>query len=228
MSFRYPPYNIADLSKLRAPTKVPFKKGETMSEQKIGGASYWEYMLTSLVTAVGVAVFVEWLRRWTTWLTSSEAHWEFAHQRKGRRGEFARSLILPSGDYDPLFCFSHIGWNCFETLLRIIMLHQAKSFFCAFRCVWVFSTGGTSFYSINFSNHNSRKQLHTYRSQYFQKSNQDLHNLNKRKPGQQSPTPLSKLFQPSISPFSFLISLTSILSNPRVGHAAFCQQINAT
>lgn len=55
MSFRYPPYDIANLVKLRAPTKVPFKKGETMADQKIGGGGIWKKTLLGTAIAVGIA-----------------------------------------------------------------------------------------------------------------------------------------------------------------------------
>lgn len=41
ISFRYPPYDLANLSRLRIPAKVTFNRGETMQDQKIGKGGFF-------------------------------------------------------------------------------------------------------------------------------------------------------------------------------------------
>jgi hypothetical protein len=55
MAFRYPPYNMANLAKMRVPMTVSFKKGETMEEQQIlnTDGNMWN---TAVVGAVVIAL----------------------------------------------------------------------------------------------------------------------------------------------------------------------------
>jgi len=58
MSFYYPPYDLANLPKLRIPMKAPFKKGETMEDQKIasGGGLRNIAIVGAIVVAFSSAV----------------------------------------------------------------------------------------------------------------------------------------------------------------------------
>jgi hypothetical protein len=58
MGFRYPPYGISNLSKLGVPSKVSFKKGESMVVQKAGGGrGFVQNSLMVSSVAVVLAVF---------------------------------------------------------------------------------------------------------------------------------------------------------------------------
>jgi hypothetical protein len=58
MSWRYPPYDMANIAKTGTPTKVAFKKGETMEDQKIKtlGRSMFSVPVLGAALALGAAL----------------------------------------------------------------------------------------------------------------------------------------------------------------------------
>lgn len=55
MAFRFPPYDMADLAKMRTPMKVSFKKGETMEDQTFG-SGLGNLKSTAVVASIVIAL----------------------------------------------------------------------------------------------------------------------------------------------------------------------------
>jgi aldehyde dehydrogenase (NAD+) len=61
MGFRYPPYDMKNLGKAGLVSKVKFRRGEGMEDQRIKkGGGYWSWMALGLgIATVGTAIVVQ-------------------------------------------------------------------------------------------------------------------------------------------------------------------------
>jgi aldehyde dehydrogenase (NAD+) len=67
MSFRYPPYDMKNLSKLAVSNKLGFKKGETMKDQKVKNIGSRSYTFRPVIFGISALLIIIVARLCITW-----------------------------------------------------------------------------------------------------------------------------------------------------------------